>query len=178
LFTSRAEYRLLLRQDNADLRLASLGYDIGLVSRADYERVCRLREEIDRGRSFLRGRRQHGQSFWELLRRPDVDFADLPAHPEWSARACEQLEIEALYEGYVERQRAQIDSLSRLESQPIPADFDYAIRGIRTEARLKLEKQRPRNLGQASRIDGVTPAEIALLQVHLKRHAAASSADT
>ena len=81
----------------------------------------------------------------------------------------EQLEIEARYEGYTERQTAQAENLRKLEAWKIPPDFAYAIKGIRTEARLKLEKRRPANLGQAARIDGVTPAEIALLQVHLKR---------
>lgn len=174
LFTSRAEYRLLLRHDNADLRLLALGYEIGLVQREDYDRVRLLQEEIDRGRDFLRQRRHQGQTLWELLRRPEISVGNLPARPELSLRAREQLEIEAAYEGYVERQLAQAETLRRLENQRIPADFDYAIKGIRTEARLKLERQRPRTLGQAARIDGVTPAEIALLQVHLKRREARS----
>jgi tRNA uridine 5-carboxymethylaminomethyl modification enzyme len=171
LFTSRAEYRLLLRQDNADLRLTPLGYEIGLAARSEMDRVQALRDEIERGKQFLDAHRHHGQSLWDLLRKPEVAFDDLPDRPDVSPRAAEQLAIDAAYEGYVDRQMAQADALRRLENWRIPTGFDYDIKGIRTEAKLKLQKLRPRTLGQASRIDGVTPAEIGLLQVHLKRRA-------
>ncbi|NLF18447.1 MAG: tRNA uridine-5-carboxymethylaminomethyl(34) synthesis enzyme MnmG [Lentisphaerae bacterium] len=169
LFTSRAEYRLLLRQDNADLRLMRRGHRLGLVSAPDLARLEALEAAIDHGRAFLQQHRHHGRSLWELLRAPGGRYADLPGVPDLPARAIAHLEIESQYEGYTERQVAQAASLRRLEDWAIPPDFDFAQRGISTEARLKLERRRPLTLGQAARIDGVTPAEISLLQVHLHR---------
>jgi len=169
LFTSRAEHRLRLRQDNADLRLVPVGHYLGLVPFAEYRRLRTLEEEIDQARVQLAARQHQGVSLWELLRRPESRYADLPGVPSVSARAAEQLEIEAKYEGYVAREDALAEGLRQLEEWSIPADFDYSrIAGLRPEARMKLETRRPQTLAQAARCDGVTPAEIAILQVHLR----------
>jgi tRNA uridine 5-carboxymethylaminomethyl modification enzyme len=180
LFTSRAEYRLLLRQDNADLRLLRLGYEVGLVSAHEVARLEALERAIAEGREFLAAHRSRGRSLGELLRTPGTRLRDLPGAPDLPARAVEQLEIEAHYVGYLERQTAQAETLHRLEAWTIPATFGYSLKGLRTEARLKLEKHRPQTLAQAARIDGVTPAEISLLQVHLARwrRTTANSAET
>ena len=176
LFTSRAEYRLLLRQDNADRRLLPVGHAAGLVSEPLYRELEELEADIARARDQLKVLRQGGSTLWDLLRRPDVVLADLPGLPALKPRVAEQIEIEARYEGYVARQLTQARELRQLETWSIPDDFNYTIDGLRNEARAKLTKVRPATLGQAARIDGVTPAEIALLQVHLRRQAKARRA--
>ncbi len=169
LFTSRAEYRLQLRQDNADLRLAELGYRAGLLPATQVRRVRRLRQEIDRARALLQSCRVGGRTLWEQLRkRQSYDTLPGPV-PRISRRAAEQLEIEAWYEGYVRREVEQARSFQFLERWRIPPDFDYRMPGLRKEAADKLERIRPESLAQAARIDGVTPAEVALLQVRLRQ---------
>jgi len=170
LFTSRAEHRLLLRQDNADLRLTDLGWRIGLVDAARHRRVRRLAKEIETARGALQARRMSGLTLWEHLRRKKRYEALPEGAPKVSARAAEQLEIDAGYEGYIRREIEQAKSLNALERWRVPADFDYRMPGLKKEAVDKLERIRPESLAQAARIDGVTPAEVALLQVRLRQY--------
>ncbi|MEN0111171.1 MAG: FAD-dependent oxidoreductase, partial [Planctomycetota bacterium] len=179
MFTSRAEFRLLLRHDNADRRLTPVGAACGLVG-ADRER--RLREklgEVDRVAGLLASTRSGGKSLAEHLRRPEVDWpAALAMAPAESAAqlsviepaAIEQAVTDVKYAGYLTRQRAEVERQRRLADKRIPASFDFASIGqMRHEAREKLERVRPADIRQASRISGVTPADIALLMAHLGR---------
>jgi tRNA uridine 5-carboxymethylaminomethyl modification enzyme len=172
MFTSRAEYRLSLRQDNADRRLTPLGRQVGLVDDARWQRFQRKVHEINAVLAMLEANRQAGEPLTKLLRRPETTWHDIAAHlPDLaavSAESARQVEWDVKYAGYVERQETEIHRLRRLEEKRIPASFDYAALGhLRTEAREKLSRVRPVTLAQASRISGITPADVALLMVNL-----------
>ncbi len=170
LFTSRSEYRLSLRQDNADRRLMPLGRELGLINDAEFARHQAYEAEIAAWRERLRKVSVDGVPAWEFLRRPETRAAELPGGAAIPPRVAEQLELEAKYEGYIRREQKLAADLRCLEEWFVPENFDYGrITALGAEARAKLEKRRPRTLAQAARMDGVTPAEIALLQVYLRR---------
>ena len=175
LFTSRAEYRLLLRQDNADRRLSKIAYEFGLLSEEKYKVVLEKENLIAEEKKRLEGIRVSGKTLWEQLRNNNTNYTEVvgeehASEVELPAAVIEQLEIDARYETYIRREAAQVAKIKRLETWPIPETFDYmTVDGMRTEAQAKLNRFRPENLAQASRIDGVTPAEIGLLQVHIQR---------
>jgi tRNA uridine 5-carboxymethylaminomethyl modification enzyme len=176
MFTSRAEYRLTLRHDNADLRLTELGRKVGLVDDARWARFEARRESIAQLRERLSTRRIEGISLLQILRRPETTWDDLcRLEPELGPRGISpdvvsQVTVEAKYGGYIGRQIEQIERFRRLEDKPIPRDLDYrAIPQLRVEAREKFEKIRPLSLGQAGRITGISPSDIATLLIHLKK---------
>ena len=193
MMTSRSEYRLILRQDNADRRLTEFGYKAGLISEERYARFRDKLEKIEKEKEraasvsikktpeldaalVSRGTvpLEKGLKMAELLKRPGVDYKLLepfdPGRPDYSYEIFEQVEIDIKYEGYLRRQQAQINELKRLEVQEIPEDINYnEITGLRLEAAEKLSKIRPETIGKASRISGVSPADVSILIVYLER---------
>jgi tRNA uridine 5-carboxymethylaminomethyl modification enzyme len=207
MFTSRAEYRLLLREDNADLRLTPVGRKLGVVNDTRWQLFIKKRDAIseeqdrlqgiflrpeifDDGDREILGVKQRACRAAELLRRPDIRYADITAlspvgtgcfreqmSDEQAAQVEQQLEVQARYEGYIERQQREIDKHARQESLVLPEDIDYAnVTGLSTEARQRLELARPFTLGHASRLEGVTPSTVSLLLIHLKKRSLRKSA--
>ena len=195
MFTSRAEYRLQLREDNADMRLTEAGYQIGLVSEAQWQAFERKREQIEREIQRLKTTwytpqkldeaeqmRVFGQklsreaNLHDLLRRPNLDYATLMTLPDalpaqaLGSDVIEQVEIQVKYQGYIDRQNEEIEGRRDIETLKLPVDIDYSkVKGLSAEVQQKLNLNRPETVGQASRISGITPAAVALLMVHLKR---------
>ncbi len=171
MFTSRAEYRLLLRQDNADLRLSELGHDLGLLPERNFQQFQIKQRAIEKELSRLETTREGAETLTQLLRRPELSYADLPAkNPDLSEEVIQQVEIAVKYAGYIDRQEIEVARFKTLEDKQIPGSFDYnTVHSLRTEARQKLNKIRPATIGQASRISGVSPSDIGILMVWLKR---------
>ncbi|MGB2755622.1 MAG: tRNA uridine-5-carboxymethylaminomethyl(34) synthesis enzyme MnmG [Phycisphaerae bacterium] len=176
MFTSLAEYRLLLRHDNADRRLMPLGREVGLVADDAWAALQEKERQIRSAQDVLRRVRRGGRTLEELLRRPEVTWETLAAEVSdleslrLSPEAREQVEIEAKYAGYLERQEREVQRARRMEDRPIPPTLDYAaVPHLRAEAREKLARIRPRSLGQAGRIAGIGPADLAVLMIHLAR---------
>ncbi|HPD47507.1 MAG TPA: tRNA uridine-5-carboxymethylaminomethyl(34) synthesis enzyme MnmG [Anaerohalosphaeraceae bacterium] len=175
MFTSRAEYRLSLRSDNADRRLTQIGRSVGLVDDRRWDAFCRKVRRIEQFSRFLKETRRDGKSLWQWLKQPDCPVDQILADPAITAMRLPQdvLEaacIDAKYEGYLVRQQQQIAAFRNLENIKLPRDLDYqTISHLRFEAREKLTAFQPHTLGQASRIGGITPADITVIQIHLKK---------
>ena len=192
MMTSRAEYRLLLRQDNADLRLTEIGHDVGLISEERYQKFltkkANIEKEIQRLKNTIVKPTEKvnkllidcgtsplttGTKMAELLKRTELDYEKLasidPERPELTLQEKEEVEIQVKYEGYIKMQEAQVEKFKKLETKLLPEDVDYkSINGLCLEARQKLDKFRPRSIGQASRISGVSPADISVLLIYLQ----------
>lgn len=173
MFTSRAEYRLLLRQDNADRRLTAMAHQLGLVGQQRYEKLAAKEAEIERITRQLNETRQQGTTLATLMRRPEIAWPEiverLPELATTERIVAEQVQHDLKYAGYVARQSVEVDRQRRLTQKRIPSNFDYSrLSQLRAEAREKFQRIQPGNLSQASRISGITPADIALLMVHLE----------
>ena len=196
MMTSRAEYRLLLRQDNADMRLTKIGYEVGLVDKERYDYVCKkeklIDEEIERLENYKIGAAKENQDILEslnssplktattlaeLIRRPELNYDLIKPldheRPELSDDVKEQVNINIKYKGYIERQKKQVENFKKLENKKIPEDFDYSkVGSLRIEAAQKLAFYKPISIGQASRISGVSPADISVLLIYMEQNKA------
>lgn len=193
MMTSRAEYRLLLRQDNADMRLTEIGYKVGLINKERYDNFLRKKENIEKEINRLRKTnvkptekvndflRKHGSSelsngikLVDLLKRTEINYKDLSEidenMPKLTRAEAEEVEIEIKYEGYIKLQMAQVEKFKKLENKILPENIDYLnLKGISLEARQKLDKFKPNSIGQASRISGISPADISVLLIYLEQ---------
>jgi tRNA uridine 5-carboxymethylaminomethyl modification enzyme len=171
MFTSRAEYRLLLRQDNADLRLSGLGREVGLLPENHHARVVQKETAIRNELARISTTRCGQDTLEELLRRPEIGYRDLQgARTDLPEEVVEQVEFAVKYAGYIQRQVAEVERFRSMEERDIPDGFDYSqVPGLRNEARQKLSQIRPKTFGQASRISGVSPADLSLVLVWAKR---------
>ena len=171
MFTSRAEYRLLLRQDNADLRLSQMGHEIGLLPNHNHRKYQVKEDAINSEISRLYKTYYESDSLAKILSRPEMSYNDLPNRNEaLTDEIVQQVEITIKYAGYIERQELEVKKFKTLESKAIPDVFDFStVPSLRLEARQKLAKIRPATIGQAARISGVSPADISILMVCLKR---------
>ena len=194
MMTSRAEYRLLLRQDNADLRLTKIGHDVGLISDERYEKFLNKKANIEKEIERVKGKtikpteevnkflREHNSSeiavgvkLSELLKRTELTYKDLEIiddkRPELTRAEAEQVQIQIKYEGYIKMQEVQVENFKKLENKKLPQDLDYdKVNGISLEARQKLNKFKPTSIGQASRISGISPADIGVLLVFMETY--------
>jgi tRNA uridine 5-carboxymethylaminomethyl modification enzyme len=179
MFTSRAEYRLLLRQDNADLRLSELGYEVGLLPERNYTKYHTKQQSIVSELNRIGTTRCGTNTLAEILSRPEISYKDLPNKNEFlSDEVIQQVEIATKYAGYIERQKLDVEKARSFEDKIIPAAFDFStIRGFRLEASQKLARIRPTTIGQAARISGVSPADIGILLVWLKRASATTKSN-
>ena len=193
MMTSKAEYRLLLRQDNADLRLRKYGYKVGLISRETYDEICEreklIQAEVERLKNTFVGASKEvlafldsvgstplttGVSLASLLGRPEITYDNMSVidkdRPNLSKKVTDQVEIEVRYEGYIERQKKQVEHFKKMETRKIPADLDYdLVPSLRIEARQKLKEFKPLSIGQASRLPGVSPADVSVLLIYLEK---------
>jgi len=171
MFTSRAEYRLLLRQDNADMRLCDLGFEVGLLPERNHKIFCAKRDSVQSEIARLEHTRVGSNTLAQLLKRPEVSYSMLPSREkELSQEVARQVETSIKYAGYIDRQSVAVDRVKGMDAKRIPAGFDYSqIVGLRTEAKEKLSHIHPATIAQATRISGVSSADISLLLVHLHR---------
>jgi len=171
MFTSRAEYRLILRQDNADMRLSTLGHEVGLLPEKNYLNFLTKQEAIRKEISRLERTRYGSATLAQLIRRPEMSYKSLPNRDDsLSEEVAQQIEIELKYAGYIERQEAEVEKFREIEAKKIPDWMDYnQVPSLRTEARQKLSEMRPLTVGHAARISGVSPADICLLMIWMKR---------
>jgi tRNA uridine 5-carboxymethylaminomethyl modification enzyme len=170
MFTSRAEHRLLLRQDNADLRLSKIGHEVGLLSAENFKQVQEKEQGIERELDRLRKTFHDKKPLLKWLSRPEMSYSELPGKVELPNDVIQQVEITAKYAGYIERQTIEVKRLATMEEKEIPKNFDYAlVPSLCIEARQKFSKIRPATIGQAARISGISPADIGVLLIGLKR---------